>query len=278
MKLVSTKIIEKPETVYNLEIENDHNYIVEGAVVSNCHMAKADVLKGLLTSAFKDCPIRWGLTGTIPKEDHEFLSILSSIGPVVGSLAAKDLQDMGVLSNCHVEICQLQDQQVFGDYHSEQKFLSENPNRLDWVSKFVENISKDGNSLILVNKIATGEALQAAIPDSVFISGKVKSVDRKDEYDAVSLEDGKVIIATYGVAAVGINIPRIFNLFLFEPGKSFVRVIQSIGRGLRKAKDKDYVQIYDITSSCKFSKRHLTARKRFYKDAGYPFRVTKVKI
>jgi superfamily II DNA or RNA helicase len=83
-------------------------------------------------------------------------------------------------------------------------------------------------------------------------------------------------VATYGVAAVGINIPRIFNLVLIEPGKSFVRVIQSIGRGIRKAEDKDHVQIYDITSSCKFAKRHLTQRKAFYKEANYPFDVEKL--
>jgi superfamily II DNA or RNA helicase len=63
---------------------------------------------------------------------------------------------------------------------------------------------------------------------------------------------------------------------LVEPGKSFVRVIQSIGRGIRKAKDKDFVQIWDVTSSCKFSKRHLAKRKAYYKDANYPFAVTKV--
>jgi superfamily II DNA or RNA helicase len=78
------------------------------------------------------------------------------------------------------------------------------------------------------------------------------------------------------VAAVGINIPRIFNLVLIEPGKSFVRVIQSIGRGIRKAEDKDFVQIWDITSQCKYSKRHLTERKKFYADAKYPYKITKV--
>ena len=83
-------------------------------------------------------------------------------------------------------------------------------------------------------------------------------------------------MATYGVAAVGINIPRIFNLVLLEPGKSFVRVIQSIGRGIRKAEDKDFVQIWDITSTCKYAKRHLTERKKFYKDAKYPFTLEKI--
>ena len=105
----------------------------------------------------------------------------------------------------------------------------------------------------------------------------MKVVDRKEEYDDVAVSDNKIIVATYGVASTGINIPRIFNLVLLEPGKRFVRVIQSIGRGIRKADDKDFVQIWDITSSCRFAKRHLTQRKHFYREANYPFVVEKLK-
>jgi superfamily II DNA or RNA helicase len=106
----------------------------------------------------------------------------------------------------------------------------------------------------------------------------MKLDDRKEEYDEIKTSDGKVIVATYGVAAVGINIPRIFNLVLIEPGKSFVRVIQSIGRGIRKAQDKDSVEIWDFTSTCKYAKRHLTERKKYYKEAKYPFTITKVNL
>jgi superfamily II DNA or RNA helicase len=145
-----------------------------------------------------------------------------------------------------------------------------------FISKFIKNISLTGNTLVLVNRIDTGKYLQQALEGSVFISGAVKTTDRKAEYDEIKTSDDKIIVATYGVAAVGINIPRIFNLVLLEPGKSFVRVIQSIGRGIRKAKDKDFVQIWDVTSTCKFAKRHLTARKKFYKEAKYPFTIEKV--
>jgi superfamily II DNA or RNA helicase len=110
----------------------------------------------------------------------------------------------------------------------------------------------------------------------VFISGEVKGTKRQEEYKDHATNDNKVTVATYGVAAVGINIPRIFHLVLLEPGKSFVRVIQSIGRGIRKADDKDFVQIWDLTSTCKFAKRHLTTRKKFYKEAKYPFTLDKV--
>ena len=173
---------------------------IEGVVcimVDEVHQAKADVLKELLTTVFAKVPLRWGLTGTIPKSDHEFATIRASLGNIVNRLAAKELQDIGVLSNCHVNVVQTQ--------------------------------------------------------------------------------ENSITIATYGVAAVGINIPRIFNMVLLEPGKSFVRVIQSIGRGVRVAKDKDFVQIWDVTSRCKFAKRHLTERKKFYKDAEYPFSIEKVK-
>jgi superfamily II DNA or RNA helicase len=137
-------------------------------------------------------------------------------------------------------------------------------------------IKESGNTLILVDRLDAGKQLEAQIPDSIFISGEIKLADRKEEYDEIRTSTNKVIIATYGVAAVGLNIPRIFNLVLLEPGKSFVRVIQSIGRGIRKAEDKDFVQIWDITSTCKYAKRHLTERKKFYKDAKYPFTIEKV--
>jgi superfamily II DNA or RNA helicase len=116
------------------------------------------------------------------------------------------------------------------------------------------------------------------LPGTDFVSGSVKTKDRKETYDEIKTSDDKIIVATYGVAAVGINIPRIFNLVLVEPGKSFVRVIQSIGRGIRKAEDKDFVQIWDMTGGTKYAKRHLTERKKFYKDAHYPFTITKVTL
>ena len=138
-------------------------------------------------------------------------------------------------------------------------------------------LEESGNTLVLVDRIESGNFLTERLTDSVFISGKVKTKDRKEEYREVATTDNKIIVATYGVAAVGINIPRIFNLVLLEPGKSFVRVIQSIGRGIRKAEDKDFVQIWDVTASTKYAKRHLTERKKFYKEAKYPFTIEKVK-
>jgi superfamily II DNA or RNA helicase len=245
-------------------------------IIDEVHQAKADVLTKLATQNFRHCPIRWGLTGTIPKEQWEFQSLLASIGPVINQVSAHDLQNKGVLANLEINVLQTVDVEVFRGYQEEYTWLVTDQKRLAWIGNTIKTLSETGNTLVLVNRIDTGKKLIDILPDSVFISGEVKLDDRKEEYDEIKTSSNKIIIATYGVAAVGINIPRIFNLVLIEPGKSFVRVIQSIGRGIRKAEDKDFVQIWDITSTCKYAKRHLTERKKFYKDAKYPFTITKV--
>jgi len=264
------------------EGEADIGAFLEGVIcvmIDEVHNAKADALKTLLTGVMANVPLRWGLTGTIPKEQFEFQSIRCSIGEVVNRLAASTLQEAGHLSNCHVKVLQTQETQDYKTYQAEMQHLVTNTERLDWMADTCSAIRTAGNTLILVDRITTGKELAARIQDSVFVSGSMsKAADRKEQYDEMAESSDKVIIATYGVAAVGINIPRIFNLVLLEPGKSFVRVIQSIGRGIRKAKDKDFVQIWDITSACKFSKRHLAKRKVFYKEANYPFSVEKINI
>ena len=250
---------------------------VNCVIVDEVHMAKADALKSLLTGPMATIPIRWGLTGTIPKEDYEFMSLLVSLGEVVGKKSASELQEAGVLANCEVNVVQLVDHGDYGNYQSELKYLLTNEKRLDYLSTLVGKIGEEGNVLVLVDRVEAGKELVKRIGDkAVFISGATKATDRKEHYDEVANVDNKIIVATYGVAAVGINIPRIFNLVLIEPGKSFVRVIQSIGRGIRKAQDKDFVKIWDITSTCKYAKRHLTKRKNFYKEAQYPFVIEKV--
>ena len=247
---------------------------LEGVVcvmVDEVHQAKADALKTLLTGVMSTIPIRWGLTGTIPKALYEAQALYVSLGPLINKLAASELQDRGVLAQCHVNIVQLQDNVEFTNYQSELKYLLEDKTRLDSIAELILNIKESGNTLVLVDRVNAGKEIVSRLPDSVFVSGDTKLTERKEEYDEIATSTNKIIVATYGVAAVGINIPRIFNLVLIEPGKSFVRVIQSFGRGIRKADDKDFVQIWDLTSNCRFAKRHLSQRKTFFKEANYPF-------
>lgn len=245
-------------------------------IVDEVHMAKADVLRAMLTGPFANVPIRWGLTGTIPKEEHEYISLFACLGPVLHRLQASELQDIGVLSQCHVKVLQFDDKVEYTTYQEELTFLTSNEKRMDELARTIQAISASGNTLVLVDRVNCGKMIVERLPDGVFVSGSMKSKARKEEYDEITTSDNKIIVATYGVASVGINIPRIFNLVLVEPGKSFVRVIQSIGRGIRKAQDKDFVQIWDITSTAKFAKRHLAKRKKFYDDASYPHKTEKV--
>ncbi len=274
----SLSILEKKSKTYEADfpIEDFLNNVV-CVMVDEVHKAKADVLKNLLSGPFKEVPIRWGLTGTIPKDDHEAVGCVCSLGPVVGNLTSKELQDKGVLADLDISILQLQDGTLgFSSYAQELKWLVTDPNRIDQISQIINGFAENGNTLVLIDRIKTGEMLTERNSDWAFVRGSMKTQDRQDEYAEVSEMDNKVIVATYGVAAVGINIPRIFNLIMLEPGKSFVRVIQSIGRGIRKAQDKDYVQVIDLTSNLKYSKRHLTKRKAFYREQNFRHSVTKV--
>ena len=274
----SLSILEKKSKKYEADFPIDE-FLEDVAciMVDEVHKAKADVLRNLLSGVFAHVPIRWGLTGTIPKDEYEAVGCTCSLGPVTGKMSSKELQDMGVLADLDISILQLQDGMIeFSGYAQELKWLVTDPKRIEQLSKIINGFAETGNTLVLIDRIKTGEMLAEENTDWVFVSGSMKQKDRQDNYDDVSEMDNKVIVATYGVAAVGINIPRIFNLILIEPGKSFVRVIQSIGRGIRKAQDKDYVNVVDITSNLKYSKRHLTKRKAFYREQNFRHSVTKV--
>jgi len=255
---------------------NDFLEDVICVIVDECHMTKADVLTAILTGCMAHIPIRWGFTGTVPEDELSQHALLISLGPVINQIAAYTLQEQGVLSNCHVTIKQLVDHVEYKEYQDELRYLLEDADRLEQLSSMIETIRQTGNTLVLIDRVEPGKVLASKIKDAVFVSGGTKTNDRKDEYDAIAAGDNKVLVCTYGVAAVGINIVRIRNVVLVEPGKSFVRVIQSIGRGLRKGFEKDFVDIFDITSDCKYAKRHLTTRKRYYTKAQYPFKVEKV--
>jgi superfamily II DNA or RNA helicase len=248
-------------------------------IADECHEYKAHEVHELLTVVAKDVPYRFGFTATLPKPDVDRMKLLSSLGPVLFEKKAWELQRDGVLAKCHVTCLQYQDDEEldFGlDFAAEAKYIANHPKRLRHLGSFIQEIAATGNTLILVKNIATGEKLQKEIEGSIFISGSASSKKRKNEYDNIQNSDNVPLIATYGIASTGIDIPRLYNVFLFEPGKDYQTILQSIGRGLRKAKDKDYVDLFDISSTLKYSKKQLTARKKMYRDAKYPFTLVPV--
>ena len=245
-------------------------------MVDEAHSAKGEVLHSLLTGPFKHVPIRWGLTGTIPLSEYEYVGLQTAIGSVVGEVTAKELQDKGFLADCAVKILQFEEDVIYDTYPAELRYLVTDKIRLQYIADIIKYVTTKGSSLILIDRIDTGKQLMKLLPNSVFVSGEMDTDDRKDHYQNINYTDNQILIATYGVAAVGINIQRLFNIIMIEPGKSFIKVIQSIGRGLRTAKDKNFVNIYDIGSDCKYAGRHLTKRKNYYKKQQYPYKVIKI--
>ena len=109
-------------------------------MVDEVHKAKADVLKQLLSSVFANVPVRWGLTGTIPKDKHEEVACTSTIGPIVGQLSAKELQDKGILGQSEVNVLQLQIHVGFNNYAQELKWITTNPERIEFFSEMANGI------------------------------------------------------------------------------------------------------------------------------------------
>lgn len=257
---------------------------INGTICLICdetHTAKADVLRDVLGShPISQIPLRWGLTGTIPKEEADANKIICNVGHVIHTIKAKELQDKGILSNCKINVMQLESPLKFTSYVDEQEWLLMDDKRISYIAKLIEHMTNtDGNTLVLVSRIETGNMLleKLNLPASQFVFGNTAKKDRENRYTEINHIDNNILIATYGVASTGISISRLFNVVLLEPGKSFVRSIQSIGRGLRKAKDKDFVNIYDICGTNKYSSRHAIERIGFYKEAQYPVERTKVK-
>lgn len=248
-------------------------------IVDECHGAKANVLAKLLKDHGGHIGYRYGMTGTMPEDEIDNLNVRISLGDILYRIPAHTLIDEGFLSTININVLQMQekiDDGFFPDYASETKYLQGSKQRIEWIAKFVHDTSmqQDGNVLMLINSISMGNKLKKLIPGSHFVYGADKTKARKEIYDLFKTESNVVVITTVQVAGTGLSIDRIFNLFLLDLGKSFVRVIQAIGRGLRKnvKSGKDHCEAFDICSDMKYSKQHLRKRLQFYRENHYPYK------
>lgn len=271
-------------------------------IVDECQGLKGNVLTKLINEHGKYIPYRFGVTGTLPKEQTDALAVKIAVGVVQYTIPAHVLIEEGYLAEVHIDVMQLRtnfekqyqeyledwerqstpkDKKLtyiqfkdtyFPDWTAEKSFLQTEKDRLDWIAHYIE-LKRDmgkGNVLCLVNGVRFGKKLTDMIDNAVFVHGKDRMKARKQIYGMFTEHDNLVVIATVHIASTGLDIPRIFNLMFIDVGKSFIRTIQTIGRGLRKAHDKDSVHVTDICSDLKYSKRHLRERIKFYKEAKYP--------
>jgi superfamily II DNA or RNA helicase len=275
-------------------------------LVDEVHLAKGQVLQKLLTQHGARITYRFGLTGTLPKEPADLMSVKVALGPTRATVTASELMERGLLAKLHIDVIQLQEDykkqydefcnsseligkppsyvqykdQIFPDFVSEKAWLRKNEKRIEWIADYLvcKQDLKQGNILCLVDSIPFGRSLAEVIPGAIFINGQdiKKSADRVKIYDMFKEQDNLLVIATVHIVGTGINIPRIFNLVMLDIGKSFIRVIQGIGRGLRIAHDKDSVSVIDIHSDLKYSRKHVKSRIDYYDEAKYSY--TKHKI
>lgn len=272
------------------------------AIVDECHGVTGPVLKQLLNDAGAHMFIKIGLTGTIPDEEIDAMNVRVTLGEVIYTIESRELIDNGWLAYPEISILQLEEdfkdkykeyigsgeepmtykkflESYFPDYNSEKDYLAKNEDRSDYISNLIINKRKKekGNTLVLVNSRKVGFNLEKKIKNSIFIYGEDKKEFRRKIYSLFKTHNNIVVIATAHLASTGLNIPRIFYLFFVDLGKGYIRIIQSIGRGLRKAPDKDRVYIFDICSNLYYSNDHKNKRIKHYKKHRYDYTKAKIK-
>ena len=117
-----------------------------------------------------------------------------------------------------------------------------------------------------------------------FIHGGVDAEEREQVRAIVEKENDAIIVASYGTFSTGINIRNLHNVILASPSKSRIRVLQSIGRGLRTSDSKDAVTVYDIADDLKykthtnFTLQHLLERLEIYNSENFNYKIYNMEI
>jgi superfamily II DNA or RNA helicase len=267
-------------------------------IMDECHGGKefSSQINKILNDYGSNCYVKIGMTGTFPKDPCDMRTLHCAMGPIRYEISAKQLMDIGWLAEMNLTtLCLNEDfkkehnaynsalpvdekkltylefkKTLFPEYAHEMAYLVANTERNNVIAEFVKlKVDTTGNGIILVNSVKQGKILEELIPSSKFIYGDDKTKTRKEMFSLFSTEDNVVMITTYKLAAVGLNIKRIFNIFMLDSGKSFIRVIQTIGRGFRKDYDKTSVNVYDIYGNIIHTDRHARERIKFYTSEGH---------
>jgi len=237
------------------------------------HGAKAFVAQQIMNHATNSF-MRIGLTGTIPKDPLDRANLIAGFGPVIYEVKAHELQKRNILATININIFKLKYPKeyltAFSEWHDETMFLQSNEMFQEVMKVIVSTL--EGNTLILMKNIDPAEELSKFL-ECEYISSKLNADKRQEKFNEFVYGGNLIAVGTYSLLSTGIDIVHINNLILAPtPGKSFTKVIQSIGRGLRrKSGQKEHVNVIDLTSNLKYDKKHLKSRKDFYKEAQYPF-------
>ena len=158
-------------------------------------------------------------------------------------------------------------------------------------NRFIENLCKTikGNTLVLfqlVDKhgVLLYNELKKLDKKVFFVYGKTTTETREKIRKIVEKEKSSLVIASYGTFSTGINIRNINNVVFASPSKSRVRVLQSIGRGLRQSETKTSVKLFDVSDNItyksrqNFTYRHFNERLNIYKQENFNYEINRVKL
>lgn len=261
-----------------------------GVVIGDeVHQFKATSLKSIMEK-LENCKYRFGFTGTLDGSQTNKITLEGLFGPVRQVTTTIELQEQGHVAELDIKVIVLKHDKDSAklaakmSYQDEVDFIV----RSDKRNKFIRNLalSLEGNSLILFQFVDKhGKLLFDMIkqkePDRkiFFIHGGVDGEDREEVRGIVENETDAIVVASYGTFSTGVNIRNLHNIVLASPSKSRVRVLQSIGRGLRKSDSKEKMVLYDIAddlrhgSKTNFTLNHLNERLNIYNDQSFNYKI-----
>jgi len=253
----------------SLANKKDKLKLFDCVIVDEVHGSKAKVLKDILSKCI-NANVRLGFTGTMPADDLDCWNVKGYLGPIIREYSAGQLADDGWISKCTVNFLNLEYEtnNWEGIYSEVKQQIFESPFRLEVIKKLTSKL--DHNVLLLVGKVEDeGELLKDKLnncgKEVVFLSGR-DSIEEREKWrkDCMKRKD-IALIATYGIFQQGINIPNLKYIILASPFKSKIRVLQSIGRALRKHLDKkNGAVIYDIHDHTRYLEEYGNIRLRYY--------------
>lgn len=274
------------QSIFKLPISYFSNFSV--VFGDECHLFKSKSLTQIM-SKLQDCPFRIGTTGTLDGTLTHKLVIEGLFGAVYNVTSTKNLIDKNLLANLKID-------SILLDYSEEEKKAVKKmkyQEEMDWLvtndkrNQFIEKLagSLKGNTLVLFQFVEKhGKVLYDMIRNTYpnkevfFIHGET-DVDMREEVRTVAEgTDDAIIIASYGTFSTGVSIRRLHNIIFASPSKSRVRVLQSIGRQLRKSEFKDTARLYDIGDDLSWKSyrnhtlRHFLERIKIYKSEGFNFK------
>jgi len=267
-----------------------------GMVIGDeCHGFKAKSLSSIMNKAI-NAEYRFGTTGTLDGSQVNQLVLEGLFGSVYRATSTAVLQEKNQLAKLDIDIIQLhyakeiKDQLYNATYQEEIDFLVSHEGR----NRFIRNLSLslDGNTLVLFNLVEKhGKVLRDLIENKLndgrrlfYVSGEIKTEDRESVRKIVEKQSNAIVLASLGTFSTGINIRNIHNIIFASPSKSQIRVLQSIGRGLRVADDGRTTRLYDIADDLRskgkpnFTLTHSAERIKIYNREKFPFKISEIKI